>query len=129
MAGSPLVDGVAPAIIEPIAVQDVTSRQNEPQVDALRSDPRYCAGFGAIRTGRQTGLARGLPARRVYLNGTRPNELTPRAGRPHRACSRGRTSRRCGSQAIVRFDGAGTDGAAVMMPLAAAQQLLGQPGQ
>ena len=36
IARSPLVDGIAPAIIEPVAAQDVTSRQNEPQVDAVR---------------------------------------------------------------------------------------------
>ena len=39
-ARSGLVDGVAPAIVEPIAVQDVTSRQNEPRVTLFASTPQ-----------------------------------------------------------------------------------------
>ena len=48
MSASPLVDGVAPAIIEPIAAQDVTSRQTEPQVTLFASNPADLRGFGAI---------------------------------------------------------------------------------
>ena len=38
LAGSNLVDGVAPAIVEPVGVQDVTSRQTEPAMTIFASD-------------------------------------------------------------------------------------------
>ena len=40
---SGLVDGVAPVIVEPIAVQDVSTRQNEPRVTLFASEPRLAA--------------------------------------------------------------------------------------
>src|SRR3954471_14173971 len=52
--GSSIVDGVAPAIIEPVAVQNVNQRQNEPRVTLFGSDPARLAGFGDI-TLRSTG--------------------------------------------------------------------------
>ena len=47
-AGSPLVDGVAPAIIETVAVQAPDSRQTEPQVALFASEGSALHGFGAI---------------------------------------------------------------------------------
>ena len=44
-----LVDGVAPAIIEPVAVQDTTSRRTEARVSLFAADPAKLDGFGAIR--------------------------------------------------------------------------------
>src|SRR3990172_2376142 len=39
LAGSALVDGIAPAIVEPVAVLDETSRQNEPRVTLFSTHP------------------------------------------------------------------------------------------
>src|SRR6187551_3275450 len=50
VARSGLVDGVLPAIIEPVAVQDTTSRQNEPRLTLFAADPARMTGFGEIRT-------------------------------------------------------------------------------
>ena len=129
MAGSPLVDGIAPAIIEPVAAQDVTSRQTEPQVVLFASDSRYLGEFGSMTTtsGRPASLA-GLAPGSVYLNQDAANKLDAAPGHTIRVFA-GHTVASMRVQAIVRFDGAGTDGAAVMMPLSAAQQLLAQPGR
>ena len=43
------VDGVAPTIVEPVAVQHVSSRQNEPSVVLFASDPARLHGFGDIQ--------------------------------------------------------------------------------
>src|SRR6266511_3728261 len=47
-ASSGLVDGVAPAIVEPVAVQDVSSRHNEPRMTLFASDPARLQGFGEM---------------------------------------------------------------------------------
>ena len=44
-----LVDGVAPAIMEPVAMQDLSSRQTEARVGLFASDPDRMTGFGEIR--------------------------------------------------------------------------------
>ena len=69
LAGSNLVDGVAPAIVEPVGVQDVTSRQNEPAVTIFASTARDMRGFGPITLigGGETSLAALAPGW-VYLN-------------------------------------------------------------
>ena len=78
LAGSGLVDGVAPAIVEPVAVQDATSRQNEPRVTLFASDPARLDGFGEIREvgGGAVSLA-DLGPGEVYLNGEAAKKPTP----------------------------------------------------
>lgn len=129
VSASPLVDGVAPAIIEPIAAQDVTSRQTEPQVTLFASNSADLRGFGAITTadGRPVPLAALAPGW-VYLNQDAADKLSASAGDTVRVFA-GRSAAEVRVKAIVRFDGAGADGAAVLMPLSAAQTLLHEPGR
>ena len=47
--GSGLVDGVAPVIVETIAVQDLTTRQNEPRATLFAGDPRPCVRSATSR--------------------------------------------------------------------------------
>ena len=129
VGGSPLVDGVAPAIIEPVAAQDVTSRQNEPQVTLFASTARDLRGFGQMTTasGQPVSLD-ALASGWVYLNQNAADKLDASAGDSVRVFV-GRAAAPVRVKAIVRFDGAGTDGAAVLMPLSAAQRLLDEPGR
>ena len=129
VAGSPLVDGVAPAIVEPVAAQDVTSRQNEPQVTLFASTARDLRGFGPMTTASgQPASLDALASGWVYLNQKAADKLDASAGDSVRVFA-GRAAAPVRVKAIVRFDGAGTDGAAVLMPLAAAQRILGEPGR
>jgi putative ABC transport system permease protein len=127
VAGSDLVDGVAPAIIEPVAAQNPSARRNEPQVTLFASDGRALSGFDAITTagGRTVSLSALAPGW-VYLNRDGADKLGASAGDTLRVFA-GRSAVEVRVHAIVEFDGAGTDGAAVLMPLAAAQELLGRP--
>ena len=124
--GSALIDGLTPAIIETVAVQDTRHGRNEGQVSMFAADPARMAGFGSIRdvTGRAVSLGDLRPGE-VYLNkkgaadlGTGPGDrLTLFAGgTPTPVTVRG----------VVTYDGAGTDKYAVLMPLRSAQQMLGQ---
>jgi putative ABC transport system permease protein len=129
VSGSPLVDGVAPAIVEPVAVQDVSTRQNEPRVTLFASEPSSLGGFGEITAaaGRTVSLAALAPGE-VFLNETAAEELKGRQGDELRVLA-GRSQAAMRVKAIVKYDGAGTDKAAVLMGLGAAQRLLGRPGQ
>ncbi len=48
LADADLMDGVAPAIVEPVAVQIPARRQNEPNVTLFAAEPARMAGFGTI---------------------------------------------------------------------------------
>jgi putative ABC transport system permease protein len=121
----PTVDGAAPAIIEPIAIQDVVSRQNESRVTLFAADADRLGSFGTIRdakTGRPVSL-NDLRSSEVFLNTDAADALDAEpghsvvvfaAGRPHTLTVRG----------IVRAEGTGTDGAAALVPLSSGQQLL-----
>jgi len=124
-----LVDGVAPAIIEPVALQDVTSRQTESRVSLFAADPARMAGFGEIRTtsGGVVSLAE-LRDGEIYLNRDAADELDARAGDSARMLAGARNAQ-LRVAAIVEIDGAGTDGPAMLLPLARAQELLGRPAQ
>jgi putative ABC transport system permease protein len=128
VARSSLVDGVAPAIIEPVAVRDASSRQNEPRVTLFASDARRLPAFGAITTDGQTVSLADLGANEVYLNQKAADELGARARDLVRVFA-GRSVASMRVRAIVRFDGAGTDQSALLLPLAVAQRLLGEPGR
>jgi putative ABC transport system permease protein len=127
-AGSKLVDGVAPAIVEPVAMQDVTSMQNEPRVMLFASDAARLAGFGGINGPDGHVVLSDLSAAEVFLNDKAAEKLSAARGDEIAVLAAGKlTSLRV--RDVVRYDGAGTDGAAVLMTLSGAQQLLGQPGQ
>ena len=50
LRGEWLVDGVAPAIVEPVAIQDLTSRETEPTASLFASTPDSLAGLNTIET-------------------------------------------------------------------------------
>jgi len=129
LAGSNLVDGVTGAIQEQVALQAPVQRQTEPSVSLFAPDPARMEGFAPIRraAGGTVYLA-DLQTGEVYLNEKAADELRVRAadrvlvftgGEPIAARVR----------EVVRFDGAGTADAAMLMPLRAAQRLLGKQGR
>jgi putative ABC transport system permease protein len=123
------VDGVAPAIVESIAVQDSTSRQNKSRVTLFASRTLDMSGFSSIRTvgGDNVTLAMLRPGE-VYVNADAADDLEARAGDTLRLLA-GERRGVARVRAVVRFDGAGTDGPAALVGLAAAQKLLGHEGE
>jgi putative ABC transport system permease protein len=126
LARSDAIDGVAPVITEPVAVQDVESRQTEPRVTLFAAAPAAMRGFGEIRAGGEAVSLRDLGPGEIYVNAAGADKLHARAGDVVQLLS-GTTVSTMRVKAIVRYDGGGTDGAGVLMPLRAAQQLLGKP--
>ncbi|HEY8236645.1 MAG TPA: ABC transporter permease, partial [Gaiellaceae bacterium] len=124
---SGLVDGVAPVIVEPIAVQDVSSRQNEPRVTLFASDPARLHGFGAIRAGDKTVSLADLRPGQVYLNAKGADKLNAKPGDTLRIFA-GSTVATVRVKAIVRYEGGATSDSGLMMPLGAAQRFVGKPG-
>jgi len=127
VSGSALVDGVAPAVIETVAVQDHTSRQNEPRVALFASDPSALARFAPIRSGSETVTLSELSADEIYVNRDAADELSGAVG-DRLLVLAGNQALAFRVRAVVEFDGAGTDGAAMLLPLATAQELLVRPG-
>ena len=126
-ARSGLVDGVAPAIVEPIAVQDVTSRQNEPRVTLFASTPQSLRAFARMSSGSKTVSLADLRPGEVYLNAKAASKLGAHAGDALRVLV-GRSTALVRVRSIVQYRGSGTTDAGLLMPLAPAQQLLGKPG-
>jgi putative ABC transport system permease protein len=129
VAGSGLIDGVAPAIIEPVAVQDPARRQNEPRVTLFATDPARMRGFGTVTStrGGTVSLA-DLAAGELYLNAHAAGELHARRGdRVLVFGARGATPMRV--RDIVRYDGGGTTDSGALVGLATAQRILGRPGE
>jgi putative ABC transport system permease protein len=128
LARSSLADAAIPAIVEPVGVLDATSRRTEPQTTLFASDPARMRGFATIRTdhGRAVTLSE-LRSGEVFINTKSAEQLDARAGDVVRVFAGGSllTAR---VRAIVRYDGAGSAKSTLMLPLAAAQQLLGKPG-
>jgi putative ABC transport system permease protein len=124
---SPHVDGVAPAIVEAVAVQDLATRQSEPRVTLFASDPDALADFAPIRADGETVTLAQLGGGEVYLNAEAADELGASAGDRVRVLVAG-AERTFRVRAVVDFDGAGTSSAALLAPLATAQRLLGVPG-
>ena len=50
LQGSGLVDGITPAIVEPVAVQAPSRGRTEPRLTLFATDPARMSGFGEIRT-------------------------------------------------------------------------------
>ncbi len=97
LRGTGLSDGVTPAIIEPVAVQDPVRRQNEPRVTLFAADPARMAGFGTIAsTGGGTVRLAALGAGEVYLNAEAAGSCT-RAGGTACSCSRRAARPACAS--------------------------------
>ena len=131
LRGTGLADGVTGAIGEEVAVQNPRARQNEPRVTLFAADPARMRGFGTIEGDNGPVALAQLRPGEVYLNADAADELQARAGDRVLllAGARAGGGRFVTVRDVVRWDGAGTDDTAVLMPLAAAQQLLGQPGR
>lgn len=129
LAGSGLSDGVAPAIVEAVAVTNPVGRRNEPRVTVFAPDPGAMEGFGEIRGPGGTALELGaLGPGEAYLNRTAAAELRARRGDRVAVLAGGRPAVLRVSE-VVSFDGAGTTESALLAPLASAQALLGVPGR
>ena len=90
--------------------------------------PRSLAGFGVINGPARPVSLSDLGAGEVFLNDKAAEKLSAARGDQIAVLAAGKlTSLRV--RDVVRYDGAGTDGAAVLMTLSGAQQLLGRPGQ
>ncbi len=124
---SPLVDGVAPAIIEEVGTQNLTSRQTEPRVSVLGIDPNYMDGFGTIhnKQGQALDLASLAPGE-VFINQKTADDLKASPGDQIALYSTA-SQKVVTVKDIVDFPmGTADDG--LMMPLSAAQDLFGQQG-
>jgi putative ABC transport system permease protein len=128
VADSPVIDGVAPAIVEDLAVQNVTRRQNEPRVTLVASEPAAFASFATMSAGGASVTLADLRRDEVYLNAEGADELGAHPG--------DRLSILVGDRrfpfrvkAALDYSGPGNDAAAMLMGLESAQQILGAPGQ
>jgi putative ABC transport system permease protein len=127
LAAKGLVDGIAPVIIEPIAVQDVTSRQTESRVTLFATDAKAMRGFGEIRAGRHAVSLADLRAGEIYVNSEGADKLNAQTGDTVQLLS-GNTVSSMRIRDVVEYQGGATDGAGVLMPLGSAQAFLGKPG-
>ncbi len=123
------VDGVAPLISEAVAVQDVTSRQNEPVVVLFASTAADIAPFGSMKldAGPDAGIAKLAPGE-VLLNAKAADNLSAKPGDELQVFAAGRAVP-MKVRSVVSYDGTGTDGPALIMDLKSAQDLVGRPGQ
>ena len=126
--GTRLADGVNGAIIEQVALQATKSRQTEPSVVLYAPDPARTAGFSPIvGPGGETLSLTELRPGEIYLNRKAAEELRVAAGqRVLLYAGHGPVPETV--RQVVRFDGSGTADAALLMPLARAQQLYGEEG-
>jgi putative ABC transport system permease protein len=125
-----LIDGVAPAIVEPIAVQSATTRQSEPRVTLFASDQRRLEAFGEIRRhddGEPQSLNDLRPGE-VFLNADAAEELQAAPGHELRIYAEG-GALPVKVREIVDYEGGGTDGAGLLLPLDEAQRLLHRVGE
>ncbi len=125
--GSGLVDGVAPVIAETIAVQDLTTLQNEPRTTLFAGDPESLRPFGDITSNGKTVSLADLATGEVYLNMDAADELDAHAGDSLRILA-GQNFITAKVKAIVHYDGGATDDSGLLLPLSEAQRLLDKPG-
>ena len=125
-----LIDGVAPAIVEPLAVQSVTTRQSEPRVTLFASSQAHLGAFGEIRrhSDGEPQYLNDLRRGEVFLNADAAEELQAEPGHELRLYAEG-DALPVKVREIVDYEGAGTDGAALLLPLDAAQRLLDRVGE
>src|ERR687898_1760054 len=125
-----LIDGVAPAIVEPLAVQSVTTRQSEPRVTLFASSQAHLGAFGEVRrhSDGEPQYLNDLRRGEVFLNADAAEELQAEPGHELRLYAEG-DALPVRVREIVDYEGAGTDGAALLLPLDAAQRLLDRVGE
>src|SRR5918995_185646 len=77
-----LIDGVAPAIVEPLAVQSVTTRQSEPRVTLFASSQAHLGAFGEVRrhSDGEPQYLNDLRRGEVFLNADAAEELQAEPG-------------------------------------------------
>lgn len=121
VAGSDLVDGTAPAIIEQIAAQSPASRRTEPRLTLFASDPGRLEPFGLAELG---DVGEG----EVLVNTDAADELQAQPGESI-VLFAGANQAQVTVADVGAYPGVGTDGPAVLMGLQEAQELLGQQGQ
>ena len=127
LAGTALVDGITPAVIEEVAVQAPAQRQNEPRVTLFAADPDRMEAFGAIDGSSGEVTLDGLSPGQAYLNEEAASELGVSTGDHVLVFAGGRPPLRVTVKDVVNYEGAGTNGSAVLMPLEQAQAFLAGP--
>jgi putative ABC transport system permease protein len=128
LAGTGLADGVTGAVVDQVAVQAPLQRQSEPSVVLFAADPGRMGGFSPIvGSGGDTLSLGDLRSGEVFLNRKAGKELRVAAGDPVVVYA-GNARVPARVRDVVRFDGAGTADAAMLVPLAVAQRLFGHPG-
>jgi putative ABC transport system permease protein len=129
LRGSGLVDGVTPAIIRTVAVQDQTSRQTEPRVTLFAPDATRLEGFGTITgsDGRAAELGSLAPGS-VFINRDAATALGAHRGDTI-AVLAGSRILPVRVADIVSYRGAGTAKSAMLIPLDHVQRALGTPGK
>jgi putative ABC transport system permease protein len=130
LAGSNLTDGVTGAIVDQVAIQAPAQRQSEPSVVLFAADPARMNGFSPIvgSTGERLSLG-DLGPSEIYLNAKAAKELRVEAGDPVVVYAGGAAPQPRRVRDVVRFEGAGTADAAMLVSLAQAQQLFAHPGE
>jgi putative ABC transport system permease protein len=126
---SGLIDGVAPAIIRTVGVQDRTSRQTEPRVTLFAPDANRFAAFGKMTgsSGKPVQLD-GLAADSAYVNRAAAEALNAHPGDTV-AVPIGARVLVLQVADVVNVRGAGTANAAVLAPLARVQDAIGAKGK
>jgi putative ABC transport system permease protein len=124
-----LVDGVAPAILEQVGVQDVTTQQTEPRISlrAIGSE----AGDSFIEARDQQGrrvLVADLGPSEVYLNEDAVQELDAKPG-DRLAVFAGAEGREFQVKAVVTGIGTDSTEPGMIMRLDSAQALMGRVGE
>ncbi len=129
MRSTNLVDGVMPAIIRTVAVQDRTSRQTEARVTLFAADASRASAFGSIggSSGRAAQLS-SLPAGSVYFNRDAASALGARPGDSVVVLTGGHLLQLRVAD-VVTYRGAGTPKSAILMPLSHLQAAIGAPGK
>ena len=129
LAGTGLVDGVTPAIIDEVAAQAPVSRRTEPRVRIFAADPARMDGFEPIRKieGGEATLAE-LRAGEAYVTEEAADELDVTPGDTVLMYAKSEPVR-VRVRDVVHFSGAGGDGPAALFALAEAQRLFGREGQ
>jgi len=128
LAGSGLADGVTGAIVEQVSVLAPEQRQGEPTVVLFAADPERMEGFSPIVGADGEELSLGdLAVGEVYLNRKAAEELRVEAGDPVVVYAAGEPSP-ARVRDVVRYDGAGTADAALLVTLTSAQELFRRPG-
>lgn len=121
----PSIDGIAPGISESVAVQDLTSRHNEPQLTLFATDPAAMEGLGelSLESGGAVDLDELAPGE-TFIDAEAASDLDAEQGDRLLLFAGGRQTELL-VRDVVTYDGTGTHDGALLMPLDRAQQVLG----